>query len=92
MEIEWDEEKDGQNRAKHGVGLGEAARLEWGKAETFTDIRKDYGEVRKVATAPLEGRLHVCIFTMRGAAFRVISLRKANRSERQDYDSNQARR
>ena len=90
MEFEWDEEKDAQNRAKHGAGLGDAARLEWGKTQSFPDMRKDYGEVRQVATVPLEGRLNVCIFTMRSTTLHVISLRKANRMERRDYDSHRA--
>ena len=86
MEIDWDEEKDAVNRAKHGVGLGDAARVEWGKAKSYPDMRQDHGELRQAATAPLNGRLHVCIFTMRGATLRVISLRKTNRRERREYE------
>ena len=37
------------------------------------DMRRDYGEMRWRVRAPLEGRLHVCVFTLRkggGASFR----------------------
>lgn len=86
MEFEWDEEKDAANRAKHGVSLREAALLDWYNGQTRPDTRLDYGEDRIEMLAGLNGRLHLCIFTMRGAATRVISLRKANRREERRYE------
>ncbi len=46
MEFEWDEEKDAANRAKHGVGLELAARMDWIGGKTERDDRIDYGEER----------------------------------------------
>ena len=40
MRIEWDEAKDAENRAKHGIGLADAARLDWEKAFRFPDHRR----------------------------------------------------
>ena len=85
MECEWDEGKDAANRAKHGVSLAEAVSLDWAWAQERPDLRTPYGELRVEAIAPLHGRLHVCIYTMREAAFRVISLRKANAREEKRY-------
>jgi uncharacterized DUF497 family protein len=85
MEFEWYEAKDAANRSKHGLGLGEAARLNWGSAVRREDERADYGEVRRMAYAYLRGRLHVCVYTIRDGTVRVISLRKANARERRDY-------
>jgi uncharacterized DUF497 family protein len=45
------------------------------------DARRDYHERRLIAYGNISGRLHICVFTMRGTAFRIISLRRANRRE-----------
>jgi uncharacterized DUF497 family protein len=81
MEFEWDEAKDAANRAKHGLGLGEAARMDWARTVPAVDARADYGEARLIAYAPIDGRLHVCVYTLRGRKRRIISLRKANKRE-----------
>ena len=81
MEIEWDEAKDAANRRKHGLSLAAAARLDWERGVPNEDKRRDYGEPRRVVIAPLEGRLHVCVYTLRGDRLRIISLRKANLRE-----------
>jgi uncharacterized protein len=85
MEFEWDEEKDAQNRAKHGIGLGEAMRMDWVVGTTVVDERLDYGEERLRRYAFWNGRLFMCAFTMREAKVRVISFRKANRREVRRY-------
>ena len=52
------------------------------------DLRHDYGERRLRAVGIAEGRLLVCIYTARGPGlYRIISLRPANRKER---DANRA--
>ena len=81
MEIDWDEEKDAVNRAKHGVRLRDAARLEWDRAIYEIDDRFDYGEDRAVAYAYVGKRLYACVFTDRGQVRRIILLRKANKRE-----------
>jgi uncharacterized protein len=82
MDLEWDEAKDAENRRKHGLSLADAARLDWEAAVAEPDLRRDFGETRWRVRAPLEGRLHVCIFTLRNGRRRIISLRKANLRER----------
>jgi uncharacterized protein len=81
MDIEWDAAKDAVNRAKHGIGLGDAARLDWNAGVTFRDSRIDYGEVRFNHFAMLDGRLCVWCFTLCNRVRRIISLRKANARE-----------
>jgi uncharacterized protein len=85
MEFEWDEAKDTENRAKHGLGLADAARLEWTRARYQVDLRFDYGEERVTAYAMRGVRLYVCIYTLRGSVARIISLRKANVREIRKY-------
>lgn len=49
------------------------------------DTRRDYGEQRVVAYGLIRGRMHVCVYTLRGDAHRIISLRRANRREVDAY-------
>lgn len=91
MEFDWDEAKDAANRTKHGVSLGQAALLDWAKAQERPDFRFDYAEPRMEAVAPLSGRLYVCIFAMRGDVHRVISLRKANLREERRYEQTRSK-
>lgn len=77
----WDETKRRANLAKHGVDFAEVERLDWEHAVTRTDTRGAYGEPRFVSSVPLDGRLHVCVWTLRDGAPRLISLRKANPRE-----------
>ena len=86
MEFEWDEGKNAANRAKHGVSLAEAARMDWAVGLTRLDQRFAYGEPRFRRIALLDGRYHACIFTLRAGRIRVISLRKANARETKGHE------
>lgn len=85
MEITFDPAKDAANIAKHGVSLTVAVDLEWDSAVTWPDARRDYGESRMIGLASTGARLYCVIFTDRGNARRVISLRKANEREVRRY-------
>ena len=50
------------------------------------DDRREYGELRQVALAPMHDRLWVVVFTDRPEGRRVISLRKANLREYRRYE------
>ncbi len=84
--IEFDPIKDAANRKKHGLSLSVFSDMELENALIRQDTRRDYGEQRFVAMAPVDGRLCVAVFTMTGDKFRVISLRKANDRERKKYN------
>ena len=81
----WDERKRASNLRKHGVDFAIVERFEFDAAVIVVDDRKDYSEPRYRAFGVIEGRLHVLIFTARGAQTRVISLRRANDRERKNY-------
>ena len=83
---DWDEAKRQANRAKHGVDFAQIDGFDWATAVTREDTRGDYGERRFLSTGLIEGRLHVCIWTVRAEGMRLISLRKANARERVRHD------
>jgi uncharacterized protein len=86
MDFEWDESKNRSNQKRHGLDFTEAKRLF--NPSLFVDIddREDYGEERYVGLGLLDGRVVVVIFTQPDDdTVRVISLRKANSYERQQY-------
>jgi uncharacterized DUF497 family protein len=85
LNIECDPAKDAVNRAKHGVSLFAAERLLSGPHVVEIDDRFEYGEQREIATGEIGGRLFVCVYTLRGDVYRIISLRKANQREIDAY-------
>jgi hypothetical protein len=86
VHIEFDAAKDLANRDKHGLSLVEAARMDWTTAIAKRDRRRDYGEAREIGYGLIERRLHCVVFVRRGATFRIISLRRANRREIRNYE------
>lgn len=87
MEITFDPVKDTANIKKHGMSLVEANRFEWETAIIWADMRWDYGEARMIGFVLIGTRLYCVIFTDRGNARRIISLRKANEREVRRYVS-----
>ena len=86
MEFEWDEEKATLNEWKHGVPFPFATRvfldenrLEW------IDTRRQYGEPRWITIGLIESVEIAVAYTLRGENIRLISARKAERHEREDY-------
>jgi uncharacterized protein len=85
MDIAFDPDKDAINRAKHGISLAEAARIDWDSLRYEIDERHDYGETRYRGYGLIDGRLYAVVFTFRDGAMRVINLRKANNREQRTY-------
>ncbi len=83
----WDESKRLANLAKHGVDFRDLEGLAWDEALVFEDRRREYGETRLIAMAPLGARLHVVVFVERGGERRIISARKANSREVSFYEN-----
>lgn len=86
MKIEFDPAKDAINRAKHGISLSEAEKIDWDTVIAKADSRRNYGEPRQIGYGLLDRRLHCVVFVNHGPVFRVISLRKANRREVTRYE------
>lgn len=81
MAIVFDPAKNAHNIATRGISFEEAAAFDWSASSIGRDLRRDYGEDRYIAVGPIRDRLHILVFTLRGADIRVISLRRANDRE-----------
>jgi len=82
---EWDEAKNRENIAKHGIDFADAGRIFERRLLVRLDDRENYGEERWVALGELDGVVVVVVFTRRDDRLRVISIRKANGRERKVY-------
>ena len=85
MNFEFDPIKNASNQIKHGLSLAMAVELDWEAALVWVDDRFDYQETRMVALALQTDILYCVAFVDRGAARRIISLRRANRREVKHY-------
>ncbi|NEV63717.1 BrnT family toxin [Thiorhodococcus minor] len=85
MDITFDPAKDARNRAKHGVSLALAADIEWDTALSWTDTRQDYGEDRQCGIGYIGLRLFYVVYVDQAEGLRIISLRKATKSEIDRY-------
>jgi uncharacterized DUF497 family protein len=88
MEYQWDQAKAAANLKKHGVAFPDAAlTLEDPHALTIADPDA-IDESRFICLgADPSGRILITVFAPLGRAMRIISSRKASRSERRPYEN-----
>lgn len=65
--------------------MAEAGEVFSGPHLTILDDHADYGEARFITIGFMAGRMVVLVWTPRGAAHRIISMRKANDREQKAY-------
>lgn len=84
--FEWDTDKDAENRRKHGITFEEAVAIWEGPVLTWHDDRFEYGETRETSIGMLGAAAVLTVsHTDRDGLRRIISARKATKSERRDY-------
>jgi hypothetical protein len=89
MKFEWDPEKDSANLENHGIGFEEAATvfgdplsLSWG------DAVHSEGEYRTLTLGYTDRhRLVIVAHTERGERVRIITARRATKTEEKLYES-----
>jgi uncharacterized DUF497 family protein len=88
MQFQWDAVKAATNRRKHRVTFEEASSVFADPlALTFRDPDHSAGEARFLTFGISEARrLLVVAHTQRGRSIRLISARRATRSERRIYE------
>jgi uncharacterized protein len=85
MRLTWDENKRQKVLSERGLDFAQAAELFASQHFTDQDSRIDYGEDRYCSVGLLSQRLCVLVWTPRGNAVHVISLRKANDREKASF-------
>jgi len=86
MEFEWDPRKAVGNRLKHGVDLADAVTVLYDRlAITLPDDSADEERFVTMGTDAI-GRILVVAHTWRGERIRLISARRATRTERRTYE------
>ncbi len=87
MDFEWDEEKNKANIRKRGFDFADAWEIFEAPMRTALDLREDYGEDRWKGIGLLGNRIVIVIFTYRNEnTIRIISLRKALKHERKNFE------
>jgi uncharacterized protein len=80
MEFEWDEAKRDSNLIKHGVDFPLAEMLFDGRP-VLTAPSLQTSEERFITTGEIDGRYFTVVWTWRGEAIRLISVRRARDEE-----------
>ena len=87
MLFEWDEAKNEVNIRKHGIDFNDVRDIFNHPMMTFLDTREDYGEPRWLSVGWIKTVLGVVVYTERvGDVIRIISARKATKSEVRRYE------
>ncbi len=88
MRFEWDEQKNKANIHKRGLDFANTPEVFDGPMLIRRDTREDYGENRWVGIGITRGRVVVLVYAERdaGETIRIISMRKALKYERKQFD------
>jgi uncharacterized DUF497 family protein len=86
MKLEFDQAKREKTHIERGLDFVRAAEVFAGVHLTGQNTRQSYAEDRMITVGFLDQRLVVLVWTLRGEARRIISMRKANEREKAFYD------
>ena len=87
MRLEWDAAKNRANIRKHGFDLAEAEEMFRGALLVRPHTDEDSGEERWIGIGMIRGRVAFVAFAERQQdTIRIISLRKADHEEREQYE------
>jgi uncharacterized DUF497 family protein len=81
--FDWDEQKNEQNRVKHGIDFDDAIEVFYGPIILRRSDRNN--EERWTALGHSGDLLVVVVFTRRADVIRIISVRRARKNEKREY-------
>jgi hypothetical protein len=91
MPFEWDSQKSIANREKHGIDFETAKRL-WSD-ENRVEIHASHPvEDRRILIGKKDDKLWTAVYTLRGNAIRIISVRRSRGKEGDLYDEKAIRK
>ncbi|MBK1642645.1 hypothetical protein CKO12_12315 [Chromatium okenii] len=85
MQIEFDSIKHQKTLNERGLDFARAGEVFAGPLLNWRDDRFEYGEPRFITFGLLDQRWVIIVWTPRGEARRIISMRKANEREINNY-------
>ena len=85
MEFEFDPAKSAANKAKHGIDFVEALAL-WQDDGLADAPVVSEGEPRFLVIGRIDGKHWTAVCTLRGEVVRIISVRRARKTEVMFYD------
>ncbi len=83
--ITFDPVKRAKTLEERGLDFADAALVFAGRHTVELDERRDYGEPRFITAGHLQGRIVVLVWTPRGAARRIMSMRHAHEREANEW-------
>ena len=81
---EWDEDKRALNLARHGIDFESIEHFRWETAKVKPSDRR--GETRYLALGFIGDRVHAVVYTLRQDRTRLISMRRANKTEVKEHE------
>lgn len=85
MDIDFDPLKRAATLSDRGLDFARAVEVFGGWHYTARDLRQEYEEERFITVGLLDSRMVVMVWTPRGDARRIVSMRKANEREQARY-------
>ena len=85
MRFIWDDAKRKENLVKHGYDFADARKVFPLPVVLAEDLRNDYGDQRMLALGLLETVVVLIVHVEFDDSIRIISMRKANRHETNNY-------
>lgn len=83
--LTYDSAKRNATLEARGMNFDDAAAVFQGDTLDMVDDRADYGEERVITVGCLAGRMVIVVWTQRGEARHIISMRKANEREEKRF-------
>ena len=88
MDFEWDEAKNEVCFLERGFDFAYVAQAFFDPNRlNRADLRRNYGEERYQLLGRIDSRIFVVVYTQRSKATRIISARKANNREINQYEN-----
>ena len=83
--FEWDPQKRRSNVVKHGIDFARALLVFSDPLAVIFESRSHESETRQLIVGQVDGRLVTVVFTLREGRIRIVSARRARKSERRRY-------
>lgn len=88
--FEYDPDKSAANKIKHGIDFEEAKKL-WIDDKRVVFLTNYIEEKRFILTAKWDRKLWTAVYSERGLAIRIVSVRRARKNEKEVYLSRRIR-